>query len=70
MPFVSDGNFDWSKVKITFIDHDTVTIETPCDKARYSYHELGMGNKRNGAHKLEWLRRSARQRAAKHAGLI
>jgi hypothetical protein len=38
----------WEDVKITLIASDTVRIETPNGKGRYTYHELGMADKRPG----------------------
>jgi hypothetical protein len=38
----------WEKVKITLIEDEAVRIETPLGSGRFSYHELGMSDKRSG----------------------
>lgn len=38
----------WEDIKITLIDDDTVRLETPNVNGRYSYHDLGMSDKRSG----------------------
>lgn len=39
---------EWKAVKITLVANDTVRIETPQGKGRYSYHKLGMTDGRVG----------------------
>jgi hypothetical protein len=39
---------EWKDVIITFVENDVVRIETPRGDGRYSYHELGMSDKRGG----------------------
>lgn len=38
----------WEDIKITLIEDETVRIETPWGKGRYSYHQLDMSDKRSG----------------------
>ena len=38
----------WEEVKIVLIANDTVRIETPSGTGRFSYHQLGMVDKRKG----------------------
>ena len=47
-PFPCEAGTKWEDVKITLIASDTVRIETPNGKGRYTYHELGMADKRPG----------------------
>ena len=47
-PFPCEAGTKWKDVKITLIANDTVRIETPQGKGRYTYHELGMADKRPG----------------------
>ncbi len=47
-PFPCEAGTKWEDVKITLIDNNTVRIETPQGKGRYTYHELGMADKRSG----------------------
>ncbi len=41
-------NATWEAVKITLISDDTVRIETPLGSGRFSYHEIGLNDKRSG----------------------
>ncbi len=46
--FPCEPGTDWSDVFITLVADDTVRIETPQGEGRFSYHELGMSDKRTG----------------------
>ena len=46
--FPCEASTKWEDVKITLIANDTVRIETPQGTGRYTYHELGMSDKRPG----------------------
>jgi hypothetical protein len=37
----------WEEVKVTLIENEAVRIETPLGISRFSYHELGMSDKRS-----------------------
>ena len=45
-PFPCPPGTEWNEVWLTLVDEDTVRIETPGGKGRFTYHELGMKNKR------------------------
>lgn len=46
----------WENIKITLIDNDTIRIETPKRNGLFSYHELGMSDKRDGSKPTQiWL---------------
>ena len=47
-PFPCEAGTKWKDVKITLIANDTVRIETRQGKGRYTYHVLGMADKRPG----------------------
>jgi len=47
-PFPCKAGTKWEDVKITLTANDTVRIETPQGKGRYTYHELGMADGRPG----------------------
>ena len=47
-PFPCNPVTKWEEVKITLIENETVRIETPQGSDRFSYHELGMSDKRSG----------------------
>ena len=53
-PFPCEAGIKWEDVKITLIDNDTVKIETPQGKGRYTYHELGMAHIMSGKPKEVW----------------
>ncbi len=38
----------WEDIKITLVSDDTVRIKTPQGEGRFTYHELGMSDKRSG----------------------
>jgi len=46
--FPHEPGTKWDDIKITLIANDTVRIETPQGTGRYTYHELGMSDKRLG----------------------
>lgn len=53
-PFPCEAGIKWEDVKITLIPNDTVRIETPQGKGRYTYHELGMAHIMSGKPKEVW----------------
>lgn len=54
-PFPCEAGTKWDDVKITLIaNNDTVKIETPQGKGRYTYHELGMAHMVSGEPKKVW----------------
>lgn len=38
----------WEDIRITLIDNEMVRVETPSKKGRFTYHQLGMQDKRRG----------------------
>lgn len=38
----------WEDIKITLIDENTIRVKTPQREGRFTYHELGMSDKRKG----------------------
>jgi hypothetical protein len=38
----------WKDIKITLVENDTVRVETPQGKGLFTYHQLGMSDKRSG----------------------
>jgi hypothetical protein len=45
--FPCSAGTKWEEVKITLIENEAVRIETPLGISRFSYHELGMSDKRS-----------------------
>lgn len=54
--FLYEPETKWEDIKITLIDNNTVRIETPKVNSLFSYHELGMSDKRDGSKPTQiWL---------------
>ena len=47
-PFPCEAGTKWEDIKITLIAEDTVRIETPQGMGRFTYHKLGMVDRRSG----------------------
>ena len=46
--FPCEPGTKWEDITITLIANDTVRIKTPQDEGRFTYHELGLSDKRRG----------------------
>ena len=67
-PFPCEAGTKWKDVKITLIANDTVRIETPQGKGRYTYHVLKMADGRPGDKPKEvW---ATLKQFAKNQGII
>jgi hypothetical protein len=46
-PFPCPPETEWGRIKITLVDNETVRIETPIGKGLYTFHQIGLANKRS-----------------------
>lgn len=46
--FPCEPGTKWKDIKITLVENDTVRVETPQGKGLFTYHQLGMSDKRSG----------------------
>jgi len=46
--FPCEPNTPWEKVEITLVDNNTVRVKTPQGEGLFTYHQLGMADRRKG----------------------